>query len=323
MRTECQELVSIVVPVYNVDSYLSDCLDSLIGQTYRMIEILLIDDGSTDRSGEICDAYAKRDSRVKVWHMENRGVSAARNHGIREAKGRWLIFADSDDRAHRQLVEMYMAYAECGRVLMCDVASEAGFLETEYDKEEIAQEETDSRDFMRLFSRYYINAPFNKLYQTNVLKEQGIRFPEGNSLGEDLLFNLEYFRYVSKDYRILRVPLYYYREDRDGSLSSSYNRKLFETQQESFSALKCFLEEMDVWNEENERAYYGVYWDRLYLTAKIYRTYEKTHPKEKRLKSILSDPVWKDVWHACKRRKLVNWKRQIKAAVLCLYRWTR
>ena len=323
LKTEQQELVSIVVPVYNVESYLNACLDSLIGQTYQKIEILLIDDGSTDRSGEICDAYGRTDPRVKVWHRKNQGVSAARNHGIREAKGKWLIFADSDDKAHTQLVELYMEYAEEETALLCDVASDGEFLKNQYTGESVVLEETDIENFMELFRGYYINSPFNKLYLTNILRENRICFPEGNSLGEDLLFNLEYFRHVSRRYRILHIPLYYYREDREGSLSTSYNKKLFETQQESFSALKQFLEEQNVWKEKNEQFYYEVYWDRLYLTARIYRKYERFHPNERRLKEILNDPIWNDIWKECKRRKLTNWKRQIKAAILNLYRWAK
>ena len=270
LKTEQQELVSIVVPVYNVESYLSACLDSLIGQTYQKIEILLIDDGSTDRSGEICDAYAEEET-----------------------------------------------------ALLCDVASDGEFLKNQYTGEGVVLEETDIENFMELFRGYYINSPFNKLYLTKILRENRICFPEGNSLGEDLLFNLEYFRHVSRRYRILHIPLYYYREDREGSLSTSYNIKLFETQQESFSALKQFLEDRNVWKEKNEQFYYEVYWDRLYLTARIYRKYEKLHPNERRLKEILNDPIWNDIWKECKRRKLTNWKRQIKAAILNLYRWTK
>ena len=90
-------LVSIIVPVYNAERYLHRCIDSVLAQTYTNFELLLINDGSKDNSGEICDKYAVKDSRIRVFHKENGGVSSARNMGIDEAKGEWLSFIDSDD----------------------------------------------------------------------------------------------------------------------------------------------------------------------------------------------------------------------------------
>ena len=96
METNCP-LISIVIPVYNVEQYLGECVDSVIAQTYREWEIILIDDGSTDSSGSICDGYAKKDDRVRVVHQTNGGVSSARNAGIEAANGEYLMFVDSDD----------------------------------------------------------------------------------------------------------------------------------------------------------------------------------------------------------------------------------
>ena len=89
--------ISIIVPVYNAERYLHRCIDSILAQTFRDFELLLIDDGSKDNSGYICDEYAEKDERVKVWHKENGGVSSARNVGLDNARGEWVTFADSDD----------------------------------------------------------------------------------------------------------------------------------------------------------------------------------------------------------------------------------
>ncbi len=89
--------ISVIIPVYNVEKYLRQCLDSIVNQTYRDLEIIIIDDGSPDKCGEICDEYAARDKRIKLVHQENKGLSAARNEGIRRATGKWLTFVDSDD----------------------------------------------------------------------------------------------------------------------------------------------------------------------------------------------------------------------------------
>ena len=105
-------LVSVIVPVFNTGKYLQDCLDSIIGQTYKNLEILLIDDGSTDESGKICDTYSTRDTRIKAFHRENQGVSAARNFGIEHCTADWLMFVDADDVLHRELINTVLSIAE-------------------------------------------------------------------------------------------------------------------------------------------------------------------------------------------------------------------
>jgi Glycosyltransferases involved in cell wall biogenesis len=92
-----QNLISVIVPIYNCENYINQCVDSILAQTCTNFELLLIDDGSSDNSGIICDEYAKKDARVKVFHKENGGVSSARNLGLHEAKGEWIAFVDADD----------------------------------------------------------------------------------------------------------------------------------------------------------------------------------------------------------------------------------
>ena len=100
------DLISIIIPIYNAQKYLKECIDSALNQTYKEIEIILIDDGSTDYSGKICDSYAEKDKRVKVIHNENQGVSVSRNIGIKEAKGLYITFMDADDFVSEQYVEI-------------------------------------------------------------------------------------------------------------------------------------------------------------------------------------------------------------------------
>lgn len=101
-------MISIIVPVYNVELYIHQCIDSIISQTYRDIEILLIDDGSTDKCGNICDEYARIDPRIRVFHTQNKGLSAARNLGLREAKGDYIGFVDSDDWIEPNMFEVLL-----------------------------------------------------------------------------------------------------------------------------------------------------------------------------------------------------------------------
>jgi len=309
-----EKKVSIVVSVYNVEKYLPQCLDSLTGQTYKNTEILLIDDGSTDRSGIICDNYAQRSKNVFVYHKENGGVSSARNAGICRATGEYLIFVDADDWIHEKMIETYMYFKEPDTVLLCRIVPNEEKIEKEllpYCSDSVIG--YNCANFMEFFFQDYVNSPVNKLYSLELIRKYGICFPEEKSLGEDLLFNLEYFKHAPKKYLVINYPLYYYRENREGSLSTSYRNDLFEIQQELFSAIKNFLKDMSVWSPSNQSIYYGMYWDRLYLTARIYHVHERKYFQEKRLSEILKEPIWQEVWKECKKRKLLNWKRLLKA----------
>ena len=153
------ELISVVVPVYNVERYLGKCLESIVRQTYANIEIVLVDDGSTDSGGQICDLYANKDSRVKVIHKKNGGLSDARNKGIEESKGKYLIFVDSDDVIDETLVEyLYnLVKTEGAEIGVCD------FLHC-YEGSDIRFTEETSR---RTFSGE--SAIAEMLYQTSFL----------------------------------------------------------------------------------------------------------------------------------------------------------
>lgn len=98
------DLISVIVPVYNVEKYLRKCIDSILCQTYKNFEIILIDDGSSDNSGKICDEYLNRDERISVFHKKNQGLSEARNTGIKKAKGKYLTFVDSDDFINEEYI---------------------------------------------------------------------------------------------------------------------------------------------------------------------------------------------------------------------------
>lgn len=132
--------ISVIVPVYKAEAYLHDCIGSLLDQTFQNFEILLVDDGSPDRCGEICEEYAARDSRISVIHQENLGQAAARNHALRHAKGNWVCFVDSDDLIHPQTLQLlYQAAKESGAsVSMCRML-EAQALTTDFYQERAAE----------------------------------------------------------------------------------------------------------------------------------------------------------------------------------------
>lgn len=194
------DLISVILPVYNVEKYLGDCLDSLLRQTYRDIELIIIDDGSTDGSGKICDAFATRYERIRVFHKKNEGVSAARNKGIEEARGEWIYFCDSDDTVSEDCIEL-LASKVSGDVDLV----EAGFNEIISENDVRVSNFTDktvsmdAEEYISLFykpssliANSYHGFPFTKLYNRNTIVKNNLRFNQEIRFKEDCLFTTEY-----------------------------------------------------------------------------------------------------------------------------------
>ena len=182
------DLVSIVVPVYKVEKYLSRCVDSLINQTYQNIEIILVDDGSPDKCGEICEKYAEIDNRIKVIHKENGGLSDARNAGIDIATGKYITFVDSDDYVSKNMIVNLMrgikegnTEISCIRFIMCPDSGVDRLSETKnatfdtYIKEDFLEK--------MLYQEEIDNSAWGKLYNRDLF--EGVRYPKGK-LYEDL-----------------------------------------------------------------------------------------------------------------------------------------
>ena len=187
-------LVSVVVPVYNAEPYLRECLDSLFGQTLKEIEIIAVDDGSTDGSGKILDEFAARDRRLKVIHQENAGVSAARNRGIKAARGRYLTFVDADDRIDRQALG-YLCF-EAERLQTDILLFNYAACENELYHRCPLLDELYRRFGDRAFSYaegkdllYYVHGTAaGKFYRTRMLRARGLEYPLSTFIGEDLCF---------------------------------------------------------------------------------------------------------------------------------------
>ena len=219
--------VSIIVPVYNVGKYLSECMDSLINQSLKDIEIICVNDGSTDNSLEILEEYAKKDSRVKVLSIENSGVSIARNYGIQYARGKYIGFVDSDDYVDELMYEKL--YISCEQnnldLAICKISL--------FDDE--TREINNEMDYYNLnvftgFDKKIFNSddtkPFtfniniyayNKLYKRTLLTDNSIEFPP-NIIFEDEVFFIKTYMYA-KRISIINEFLYYYRINREGSLT--------------------------------------------------------------------------------------------------------
>lgn len=241
--------VSIIVPVYNVEKYLDKCLDSIINQTYKNLEIILINDGSTDNSSEICEKYAKIDNRIIVVNNINKGVSYARNCGIKLSTGKYILFVDSDDTVDIN----YVYYLLCENkndkydIIYCGIKDIF-----KYKKKYIIKDRLIRKDGLtgELRKDYYflidiLRVPFVKLYKSEIIKKYNIFFSENISSGEDQIFNFKYYRYVKK-YKLINLPLYNYYHIQDKSLSKIRNIKTFNMIKIKLMEEKIFLHDMNI-----------------------------------------------------------------------------
>lgn len=211
-------LLSIIVPVYDVERYLPKCMDSILAQTFTDFELILVDDGSPDNCPALCDAAAARDARIRVIHQKNRGLSAARNAGLDAARGAWIGFVDSDDYIAPEMYEaMYHAVQSTGADLaLCDYAEvdEAG---APCQSMHIRLEKKDftGRDLLKNATDSTIQPAWNKLYRRDVFAQ--LRYPEGK-LNEDLFLIPEICLNTQKAV-VVPKALYYYVQ-RGGSIMS-------------------------------------------------------------------------------------------------------
>ena len=206
-------LVTVVVPIYNVEPYLCKCIDSILEQSYSNLEIILVDDGSLDKSGEICDTYANKDNRIKVIHKSNGGLSSARNSGIEIATGEYILFVDSDDYTHPLMVEKLVKTAEKYKVsiVCCDYTSE----KLPEDEEEIIEIIDRDKAICKLLNDDgYKCFAWNKIYKLTLFKD--VKYPIGK-LFEDISTTYKVFKKASKIV-YLKNTLYFYRI-REGSIS--------------------------------------------------------------------------------------------------------
>lgn len=208
--------ISVIVPVYNVEKYLRRCVDSILAQTFTDFELLLIDDGSKDRSGEICDEYATKDERVRVFHKENGGVSSARNLGIKEAYGDYLWFVDSDDYVFTDSFDTII------KTIKTEEADVYEFAFARNEKKHSLSKKSFSLHCNDDIIRFYLSSPkfhlWNKIFSKSIIKD--ILFIEGIAIGEDFLFISSVLN-NAQSYEYLDIPIYQYFDGRDGSAMSS------------------------------------------------------------------------------------------------------
>lgn len=254
------DLISIIIPVYNVEKYLQENISSLLKQTYKEIEIILVDDGSKDNSGYLCDQAAKKDSRIKVIHKENAGLGYARNSGLRVAQGKYVTFIDSDDVVDSDLIQrMIDGINESGADTCIGGFKRIDKLGSTLYEERYKSEVYRNKDvFHKLFIRMLGSAPdkhdaikmsvWNVLYSMEIIKKNNLLFKsEREFISEDIVWDLDYYRYSQKAIVIDSIA-YGYRVT-PGSLTQTYKENKFKMICILYNELKKRLDNIVINNE--------------------------------------------------------------------------
>ena len=272
-------LVSVIIPIYKVEKYLAECVDSVLNQTYRNLEIILVDDGSPDGCGAICDAYAAQDERVRVIHRPNGGVSAARNSGMDVATGDFVTFIDGDDWLYSQAIEGYIQcftqHPELELVESCihySLPGEPGPVGANIGDPAKEDKILTGPELMHLFCidphPFMDPSPCNKCYRAQLVKEY--RFPVGALCGEDLVFLLQLYPHV-KAYLLWEQVNYYYRQNREGAATERSLSNLLSMMTDCYENLKKLIlaTEAQLAQGETRSGYMSMEEYRRYLLARL------------------------------------------------------
>lgn len=236
------KLVSVIVPVYNSGKYISRCLDSILSQVYTNIEVVLIDDGSTDNSFEICREYEKNDSRVRVIHQENSGASVARNTGLKNISGEYVMFCDSDDMVSDLWVKHLVDSCDEKTMPVCSYCSQKSKIGQTFDLDIKANESYNKSEYFKFSKVGLAGYICNTIFSAGYIKSNNLLFrcqKEKADYNEDLLFVMEYIKNI--DYFVYVGCADYAYLTRNDSLSRRYNPYYFDKYAEKFEIWYSFL----------------------------------------------------------------------------------
>lgn len=303
--------ISIIIPVYNVEKYLKRCIDSVINQTYKDIEVILIDDGSTDDSAQICDDYCKKDNRIQVIHKENGGLSSARNVGIEKSTGKYIMFLDSDDWLELETCDIVYKTAQNynADIIMWPYVRE---INGKSKKKVIFKEECivfDKTTAKKQLHRRMIGllgeelaTPQNadaivtacvKLYKSNIIKDNKINFVDTKLIGtEDALFNLYVFGHVKKVIYINKY-FYHYRRDNIVSLTTKYKQELYKQWSNLFNIMSNYIVDNNLDNSYTQALNNRISLSIIGLGLNELSNSESHLKKIKKIKNIINDKAYR------------------------------
>ena len=298
--------ISIIVPIYNAEKTLHKCVDSILNQSYKDWELLLINDGSTDNSALICDEYAQQDKRIKVFHKPNRGVSSARNVGLDNAVGEWITFIDSDDWVENNYLENLYQNDENDIVASYFIGE--GWKEwVSVPCKDYVYNEKQMKDFLTGCLLDFI-FPFGKLFRYSIIMHYKLRFDESISYGEDTLFIYQFLQYV-KSVRTSSEATYHYNCYGIGLSKQNFSWSIYWYILEKLLKAIHNLEHVFKWDGKEVCNITAILFFKRYI---YYISSVHSIPYiRKELKSILKSSVIKEAIKGVKVRswkgKLVNW----------------
>lgn len=261
--------ISVIAPVYKVEKYLPECIESILSQTFTDFELILVDDGSPDGSGAICDEYARKDNRIIVIHKENGGVTSARKQGVESSKGEWILFVDSDDKLPIDALErMCNSKYENADIVIGNFAREDGIVPW------IKQERLiTSESYIQLMLEAKLHrAPFARLIKKTLITKNVFDIPRKIVLGEDVIANI---RMVKPDTRIQLIPdcVYFYRNNEESvvstfKMSAEYGKTFYE----------MVLSDLAFWKMDSRHKSVQVFG--IYILGNIYRSFDIKKERE-------------------------------------------
>lgn len=307
-------MISIIVPVYNVAPFLNQCIRSIVSQSYSDFECILVDDGSTDGSELICDKWAVKDTRIKVLHQNNQGVSVSRNRGIEKAKGEYITFVDSDDWIESTYLEdmiIPMLSHDVDLVVsgLTQQFKDGSFKSFCSNTEWIELRGNFVKEFVDLNKKYLLFGPVVKLYKSSIIKEHSIQFPLEYSYGEDLIFNYQYLSYIRSLYVIDRIN-YNYRILGTGTLSSKKRLDQFQIDYDQWKILKAFYLSHNMMTEYSSAYLYDRLWWCMYdaiLATPVLLLGKSVGIKVQHIRRIFCIDEWNELMAFVKTLHLPFW----------------
>ena len=270
--------VSLVVPVYNEEKYLAKSIDSMLSQSLKEIELILVNDGSKDNSLAICEEYAKKDSRIKVINKKNEGACIARNTGIKKARGKYIQLVDADDYIENNMLEEQYEVAEKTKaeVGMCgmkfDIHQKNGQVvtsESHYKDMVLKSKEDIKPIFMDLFDNLLFNYTHNKLYNAQFLKSNKLKFIDWLPIDQDTNFNIDVFKKLNK-LTISTRSYYHYVKTFEETIVTRYHANKFKVRTFRYDRLKQLLMDWGIYNEENRKKLASMYIHHVIECFEIY-----------------------------------------------------
>lgn len=291
--------VSLVVPVYNAEKYLAKSIESMLSQSLKEMELILVNDGSKDNSLAICEEYAKKDSRITVINKKNEGACIARNTGIARAKGKYIQLADADDYIDNNMLEEQYNLAEKtnAEVVMCgmkfDVHQKDGQVvisEAHYKDMVLSSQEEIKPIFMDLFDNLLFNYTHNKLYNAEFLKKNNLKFIDWLPIDQDTNFNIDVFKVLNK-LTISSKAYYHYVKTFEETIVTRYCANKFKVRTFRYDRLKELLEAWGIYNDENKKKLASMYIHHVIECFEVYNHKKctlTTKEKKDEIKKILN-----------------------------------